>query len=184
AKKTETSPHRDRPGAAPGGCARRPRALEEAPSRGRGAPRACRRAGRLDARALVDLDPHPHQPAARPGKSAPASGAPGPRRENLLELIGAGGLELVVAAFRRRLVRAPAQKRGRVAEAVALQVIVFHLAHALDAQRLPRQVLARAPAALAARHALRAALGGLGPFPPPLSFQRLLSPARHPSGRA
>ena len=38
-----------------------------------------------------------------------------------------------------------------MAEAVALQVVVLHLAHALDAQRLPRQVLARAPAALAAR---------------------------------
>src|SRR6185369_6266083 len=96
-------------------------------------------------------------------------------RENLLELIGAGGLELVVAARRRRPVRAPAQKSGRVPEAVALQVIVFHLAHALDAQRLPRQVLARAPPALPAGHALRSALGGLRPPAPRMPLERVLA---------
>ena len=40
-----------------------------------------------------------------------------------------------------------------MAEAIALQVVVLHLAHALDAQRLPRQILAGAPAALPAGHA-------------------------------
>src|SRR5207344_3380799 len=91
------------------------------------------------------------------------------------ELVGPRDLELAVAAVLRPLVRAPAQKGRRVAEALALQVIVFHLAHALDAQRLPRQVLARAPAALPAGHALRAALGGLGPLAPRMSLERVLA---------
>ena len=47
-----------------GGRARRARALEGAPSRGGGAPRAGRRARRLDARPLVDLDARPRQPAS------------------------------------------------------------------------------------------------------------------------
>ena len=42
-----------------------------------------------------------------------------------------------------------------MAEAIALHVVVLHLAHALDPQRLPRQILAGAPAALAAGHAAR-----------------------------
>ena len=42
-----------------------------------------------------------------------------------------------------------------MAETIALQVVVLHLAHALDPQRLPRQVFARAPAALCARHPRR-----------------------------
>ncbi len=48
-----------------GGRARRPRAVEGASSRGRPAPPARRRARRLDARPLLDLDPHPRQPGAR-----------------------------------------------------------------------------------------------------------------------
>ena len=67
----------------------------------------------------------------------------------------AGDLELIVAAVARRLVGTPAQEDRRVAEAIALHVVVLHLAHALDPQRLPRQILAGAPAALAARHARR-----------------------------
>src|SRR5688572_20288369 len=62
-------------------------------------------------------------------------------------------LELVVAAIPRRLVVPPAQERRPVTKAIALHVVVLHFAHALDPQRLPRQILARAPAALPTRHA-------------------------------
>src|SRR3954469_1260027 len=79
--------------------------------------------------------------------------------KNLLQLVSGRDFELVVAAIAGRLVGAPAQEDRRVAEAVALQVVVLHLAHALDAQRLPRQVLARAPAAMPARHATRLGRG-------------------------
>ena len=152
APRAEASADRDRPRAAQGGRAGRARALEGAPSRGGGAPGAGGRAGRLDARPLVDLDAHPGQPAARAGGAAAGSGAAGsgrgtrPRRPS--QLVGRRDLELVVAAVAGRLVRPPAQEDRRVAEAVALQVVVLHLAHALDPQRLPGQVLAGAPAAL------------------------------------
>src|SRR6185437_14566925 len=92
--------------------------------------------------------------ARRPPSAASALLLPR-RAENLLELVSGRDLELVVAAIRRRLVRAPAHEHRRVAEAVALQVVVLHLAHALGPQRLPREILARAPAAVAAGHARR-----------------------------
>ena len=91
----------------------------------------------------------------RPGIAGPVS-AGGARAEDLLELVRGRDLELIVAAVRRRLVGPPAQEGRRVAEAIALQVVVLHLADALDPQRLPREILARAPAALAAGHALAA----------------------------
>src|SRR5687768_13760568 len=74
------------------------------------------------------------------------------RAEDLGELVGRRHLQLVVAAVAGRLVEPEAQEGGGVAEAVSLQVVVLDLAHALDAQRLPRQILARAPAALASGH--------------------------------
>src|SRR3954467_5594301 len=74
------------------------------------------------------------------------------RRENLLELVSSRDLELIVAAIARWLVRAPAQKDSGMTEAIALQVIVLYFADALDAHRLPRQVLACAPAALSTGH--------------------------------
>src|SRR6185503_4507195 len=77
----------------------------------------------------------------------------GRNREDLRELIGRRDLELVVAAIARRLVRPPAKEHRRVAEAVPLQVVVFHLAHALDPQRLPGEVLPGAPTAARARYA-------------------------------
>ena len=79
--------------------------------------------------------------------------------EDLLQRVRRDDLELVVAAALRRLVGPPAHEGRRVAEAVALQVVVLHLADALDAQRLPRQVLAGAPAAGRAGHALRRVAG-------------------------
>src|SRR4029453_12393968 len=75
-----------------------------------------------------------------------------PRAEDPLELVRSRDLELIVAAVGGCLVRTPAQERGRVAEPRALHVVVLHLADALDAERLPRQILAGAPAALAAGH--------------------------------
>src|SRR5215211_1684041 len=74
------------------------------------------------------------------------------RPENLLELVRGRDLELIVAAVGRRLVGTPPLKDRGVAKAVALHVVVLHFAHALDSQRLPRQILARAPAALPTRH--------------------------------
>src|SRR6185436_12003059 len=75
------------------------------------------------------------------------------RAEDLLELVSRRDLELIVAALGRRFVGAPPQKDRGVAEPIALHVVVLDLAHALDPQRLPREILARAPAALPARHA-------------------------------
>src|SRR6478735_8822343 len=62
--------------------------------------------------------------------------------------------ELIVAAVRGRLVVTPAKERRSVAEAITLHVVVLHFADPLDTERLPRQILAGAPAAHAARHAL------------------------------
>src|SRR6185503_19582933 len=113
-------------------------------------------------------------PAERAGRAAPGSGAARPRREDALELVGAGHLELGVAAVLRLLVGTPAQEDRGVAEAVALHVVVLHLAHALDAQRLPRQVLARAPAALGAGHAARFR-GRSGPVAPRMRLHGVLA---------
>src|SRR5262245_36142406 len=70
--------------------------------------------------------------------------------ENRRKLKSRSDFELIVAAVRRRLVVPPAKKCGRMPEPVPLHVVVLHLADALDPQRLPRKVLARAPAAHAA----------------------------------
>ena len=63
------------------------------------------------------------------------------RAKDLLELVRSGNLELVVAAIRWQLVRAPALKDRRMPKTIALQVIVFDFADPLDPQRLPRQNL-------------------------------------------
>src|SRR5512145_1431363 len=94
------------------------------------------------------------------------------RPENLLELVRRRNLELVVSAFVCRLVGPPPQKRRGVPEPVALQMVVLHLADALDAERLPRQILAGAPAAVATRHTLSASFR-LGPFAPWMCLQRV-----------
>ena len=70
-------------------------------------------------------------------------------------------------------------------EAVALHVIVFHFAHALDAQRLPRQVLAGTPAALPAGHP-RVTRHCIRPFAPGMSssaFSRNGASSRTSSAR-
>src|SRR5258708_33959354 len=84
-----------------------------------------------------------------------AIGSAAGRREDRAELGRRSDLELVVAAIRGPPVGAPTQEGRRVAEAVALQVVVLDLADALDPQGLPRQVLAGAPSALRARHPRR-----------------------------
>src|SRR5688572_27882955 len=94
--------------------------------------------------------------------SSPARGG----AENLLELVRSRDLELVVAAVVRRLVGPPAQKHRGVTKAIALQVVVLDLAHTLDPQRLPREILAGAPAALSARHARHLMSLRRSPFAP------------------
>ena len=69
-----------------------------------------------------------------------------------------------------------------MAEAIALQVVVLHLADALDAQRLPRQILAGAPAALRAGHAVD--LGRrLGPLAPRMALERVHAQRRQLLGQ-
>ena len=87
-----------------------------------------------------------------------------PRAEDLLELVRSRDLELVVAAIGRALVRAPPLEHRRMPESIALHVVVLHFADTLDAQRLPGQILAGAPAALASRHPRPVA--ELGPLAP------------------
>src|SRR6185295_3054301 len=94
--------------------------------------------------------------------------------ENLLQRVRRRDLELIVAAVLRRLVETPAQEVRRVAEAIALQVVVLHLADTLDAQRLPRQVLVAGPAADAARHASRFVRVLIGPLTPGVTLERAL----------
>ena len=114
------------------------------------------------------------------------------RPEDLLELGGRRDLELVVAAVSGLLVSAPAQEDRGVAETVALQVVVLHLADPLHAQGLPREVLARAPPALSPGHAL-GAVSHLRPVLPGMGGERVLAegvelldetpPLRHREGR-
>src|SRR5207253_8563353 len=168
---------RDRAGQAQTGRARGAQTLEGPSPQNGQIPRARRRAGRCDARPLVYLDPDPPEPAARAAQAPAPSGTPRPGREDLGELVGTRHLELVVATGGGALVRPPAQEGRGVAEAVALQVVVFHLAHALDAQRLPGEILAGAPATLRARHA-GAPRVGLGPCSPGVLVQGVLAQGR------
>src|SRR5262249_26531837 len=86
-----------------------------------------------------------------------------------LELLRRDHLELCVGARARVFVRSPAAELRRVSEARALHVVVADLGDELRAQRLPREVLPLAPAALAARHALAIVCRG----PPSFGFGSL-----------
>ncbi len=77
-----------------------------------------------------------------------------PAGENRHQLLRRNDFELGIGAVARLLVGAPSAKLRHVTEAAALHVLVGDFDHQLGPQRLPRQVLALAPAALAARHAL------------------------------
>src|SRR5581483_4997776 len=174
--------------------ARRARAVEGAASDGGEPPPRVRRPRRRHARTIHHVDANPRQPGARAGGAAAGAGTDRRRRrlrsaEDARQLVGRRHLELIVAALARRFVRTPAQKHRRVAEAIALHVVVLHLGDALDAQRFPRQVLARAPSTLPARHALTAMCVELRPLFPRMIVERMraerlellreLAPPRH-----
>src|SRR5579864_3691899 len=80
-------------------------------------------------------------------------GSAGPG-ENRHQLLRGNDFQLCVGAVTRLLVRPPSSKVRQVAEAGALHMFVSDFDYQLGPQRLPRQVLALAPAALAARHAM------------------------------
>src|SRR5437867_132611 len=94
--------------------------------------------------------------------------------EDLGELGGRSDLELVVPAVRRPLVGTPAGEDGRMPEAGALQVVVLHLADALDPKRLPGEILALAPAAGRTRHP-GPSLKGAGPLPPRMRHEGIFA---------
>src|SRR4051812_40248695 len=101
--------------------------------------------------------PNPPKPSSRPPRfrgdgSWRSSGA---SAEHFRQLEWRGDLQLVVGAVLERLVGPPPQEDRGMTEAIALQVVVLHLADALDAKRLPRKVLAGAPTALRSGHAAR-----------------------------
>src|SRR6266851_5312362 len=142
--------------------------MEKAPSPRRKTPQASGCARGSDARALLSVVSHSNQPAPRSRQTAARSGAFGADRKHLLQLVGRRDFELIVAAVGGLLVRSPALKDRRMPEAIALEMVVLHFGNPLDAQRLPRHVLAGAPAALRSRHAARLRLGP--PPPPPRPF--------------
>src|SRR5258705_3981746 len=95
--------------------------------------------------------------------------------KHLLQLVRRGDFKLIVAAVFRLLVGAPAQEDGGVPEAVALHVVVLHLAHALGSKRFPREILPGAPAALPAGHAPALVALRVRPFAPGMLLERLLA---------
>src|SRR5439155_10194359 len=97
--------------------------------------------------------------------------------EHLLQLVSGCDLELVVAAVLGLLVRSPALEYRAVAKPVAFHMIVLHLAHPLDPQRLPGKILAGTPAALAAGHAARLSFRP-SPGTPRMLLERLLAQRR------
>ena len=100
--------------------------------------------------------------------------------EDLPELHRHRRVELLVGARRRLAVGAPALEARGVAEPVALQVLVRDLGDQLDAQRLPRQVLARVPPALPRRACAARSPGlgvGLGPLAPRVVVERVVAVA-------
>src|SRR6185369_7210589 len=164
---------RDRSRSPQGRCNRRTRTLESAPSGRRRAVAARRCSRRRHARPIQHLDAHPHQSRTCAGRSAACSGAARSGREDLLQFVRLRDFELIVAAVLRLLVGPPAQEDRGMSEAIALHVVVLYFADTLDPQRLPRQILARTPATLAAGHA--AGLGsGASPLAPRVIIHRIL----------
>src|SRR5688500_5252017 len=135
----------------------------------------CRRSRSVTARAMrPGLRITASRRASRRVPSRRASSLLRARRKNLGQFVSRRDFELVVAALPRRLVRAPAHEHGGMPETIALHVVVLHFANALGPQRLPRQVLAAAPATLPARHAVAIIAGG-GPVAPGMVGQGVLA---------
>src|SRR3954447_24489948 len=102
------------------------------------------------------------------------------RAEDEPQLVRGRLLELVVAAVLGALVGAPANERRRVPEPITLEVVVRDLHDALQAQRLPREVLATVPARGGAGQPLpggvrRAGIGPLRPLAPRVAIEALIS---------
>ena len=85
-----------------------------------------------------------------------------------------------IGAVARLFVDTPPAKLRHVPEASALHVLVRDFDHQLGPQRLPRQILALAPAALASRHAMLRPLAAvmLRPALPRVIGQRVLAIGR------
>src|SRR5213593_2842244 len=82
-------------------------------------------------------------------RGSPAAG------EDRHQLLWRNHFELSIGTVARLLVRAPSSKMRHVTKAGSLHMLVSHFDHQFGPQRLPREVLALAPAALAAWHATR-----------------------------
>src|SRR5260370_10282935 len=81
------------------------------------------------------------------------------RSKNRHQLLRRNDFALGIRAVARFLVDAPSAKLRHVPESRPLHVFVGDLHHQLRPQRLPRQVLALAPAALPSRHPLPSLCG-------------------------
>src|SRR5688572_27364698 len=101
-----------------------------------------------------------------------------PSPEDLRQLERRGHLELVVRARARRLVGPPALELRRVAEPRPLHVIEGDLAHPLDPDRHPAEILAAVPPARRARHALLDLVLPAGPLAPRVAGLRPLAQRR------
>src|SRR5262245_56810376 len=96
-------------------------------------------------------------------------------KKHLFQLERWRHFKLIVSALVRRLVGPPSLKHRRVAEAIALHVVVLHLAHTLGSHRFPREILAGAPSAVATWQTSRSVGGHICPLAPWVSFERSLA---------
>src|SRR5580692_8490365 len=112
------------------------------------ASRICRRRGSataLKASAVVAARATKQSYSDMGIRQALWAGAEGSGPEHGGQLLGHHRLQLGVGAGGRGAVGPPAPEGGGVAEAVALEVVVGHLAHQIGGQRLPGQVLLGVP---------------------------------------
>src|SRR5262245_28768757 len=100
--------------------------------------------------------------------------------EDLRQLLRRDNFELGIGAVARLLVRAPPPKLRNVTEAASLHVVVSDFDRQLGTERLPGQVLALAPAALATRYTMLSFVceSMLGPVFPRVSGERVLAVRR------
>ena len=118
-----------------------------------------------DGSVVAGHDAHPRAARRRAGRAARGAAATARRRAPTPARRGAAPrpgstralrrLDLRPRALLRLLVGAQAQEARPVPEAVALELVVAHLADELRADRHPVELLARRPAALPARDAAR-----------------------------